>query len=249
MIDVASFPSPEAVDATAVYAIADIHGRLDLMNAMEAAIHVDIEVTRPERAVICYLGDYVDRGPHSAQVIERLSSSFDDEVPRIFLKGNHEHRMLEFLDDPIANGPSWLKFGGREALESDGLSVPEQPGDADWPALRDKLLNALPTAHLDFLRNLRLAFIWRDYLFVHAGVDPGKPLNEQSAHDLMWIREPFLSSDADWGACVVHGHVIVEEPVFRANRIGIDTGAYRSGQLTCLVVSGGGTRLLQSISP
>jgi len=194
--------------------------------------------------VICYLGDYVDRGPHSAQVIERLSSPFDDDVPRIFLKGNHEDRMLEFLDEPTANGPSWLKFGGRGAFESYGLLIPEQPGDADWPALRDKLLDALPAAHLDFLRNLRLAFVWRDYLFVHAGVDPGKPLNEQSAHDLMWIREPFLSSDTDWGVRVVHGHVIVEEPVFRPNRIGIDTGAYRSGQLTCLVVSGEGTRLL-----
>jgi len=249
MIDVASFPSPEAVDATVVYAIADVHGRLDLLNAMETAIRADVDETRPKRPVICYLGDYVDRGPHSAQVIERLSSSFGDDVPRIFLKGNHEDRMIEFLDEPVANGPSWLKFGGREALESYGLSVPEQPGDADWPVLRDKLLDALPAAHRDFLRNLRLAFVWRNYLFVHAGIDPGRSLNEQSAHDLMWIREPFLTSQADWGMRVVHGHVIVEEPAFRPNRIGIDTGAYQSGRLTCLVVSGRGTRLLQSILP
>jgi serine/threonine protein phosphatase 1 len=249
MIDVANFPSPEAADATAVYAIGDVHGRLDLLDAMEAAIRADIVMARPQRPVICYLGDYVDRGPQSAQVIERLSSPFGDDVPRIFLKGNHEDRMIEFLEEPAANGPSWLKFGGREALESYGLSVPEQPADADWPRLRDNLRGALPEAHLAFLRNLRLAFIWRGYVFVHAGVDPAKPLNAQSAHDLMWIREPFLSSDTDWGIQVVHGHVIVEEPVFRANRIGIDTGAYQSGKLTCLVLSEGDRRLLQSMLP
>ncbi len=154
--------------------------------------------------------------------------------------------MISFLDQPSANGPSWLKFGGREALESYGLSVSGQLTTEDWPRLRDELQNVIPRRHLSFLRELRLAFLWRDYLFVHAGLDPDKAVNEQSAHDLMWIREPFLSTDRDWGVRVVHGHVIVAEPDFRTNRIGIDTGAYRSGQLTCLVADSNGTRMLQT---
>lgn len=245
-IDASRYPSPEAADATAVYAVGDVHGRLDLLEAIEAAIGRDIAATRPSRPVICYLGDYVDRGPASAQVIDRLAAPFGDGVPRVFLKGNHEDRMLEFLEAPAAAGPAWLQYGGREALESYGVAVPARPGDADWPRLRDALAAALPPAHLGFLRALRLAFVWRGYLFVHAGLDPARPADAQDAHDLMWIREPFLSSDRDWGLRVVHGHVIVDAPVFRPNRIGIDTGAYHSGRLTCLVAFDGGTRLIQT---
>ncbi len=246
MIDVSTYPSPEAADATAVYAVGDVHGRLDLLEEIEAAIAADIAATRPVRPVICYLGDYIDRGPASAQVIDRLATPFDDGVTRVFLMGNHEDRMLGFLTAPAADGPAWLQYGGREALESYGLTVPSLPLAADWPRLRDALAAALPPAHLDFLRGLRLAFAWRGYLFVHAGLDPARPMNAQDPRDLMWIREPFLSSDRDWGLRVVHGHVIVDAPVFRANRIGIDTGAYHSGRLTCLVVSDGETRLIQT---
>jgi len=249
MIDVTTLSSPEAADATAVYAVADIHGRRDLLDAMERAIAADIAETRTERPLICYLGDYIDRGPQSAQVIERLCGPFTDGVARVFLKGNHEDRMIDFLDAPERNGPSWIKFGGREALESYGLDVPAAPGDDDWLPLRDALRAALPARHLAFLGDLRLGLVWRDYLLVHAGLDPEKPLALQAPHDLMWIREPFLSSERDWGFTIVHGHVIVEEPVFRANRIGIDTGAYQSGRLTCLVIAPGGTRLIQVASP
>ena len=249
MIDVTTLSSPEAADATAVYAVADIHGRRDLLDAMERAIAADIAETRTERPLICYLGDYIDRGPQSAQVIERLCGPFTDGVARVFLKGNHEDRMIDFLDAPERNGPSWIKFGGREALESYGLDVPAAPGDDDWLPLRDALRAALPARHLAFLGDLRLGLVWRDYLLVHAGLDPEKPLARQAPHDLMWIREPFLSSERDWGFTIVHGHVIVDEPVFRANRIGIDTGAYQSGRLTCLVIAEGGTRLIQVASP
>lgn len=243
MIDVTRIQSPEAEDATAVYAVGDIHGRLDLLTAMEGLIATDVERTQPARAVICYLGDYIDRGPHSAEVIELLSSSFADDLRRVFLKGNHEDRMIGFLDAPETNGPSWLKFGGREALASYGLFVAEAPLESD---LRDGLLAALPASHAQFLRDLRLGFVWRDYLFVHAGLNPERSVEEQLPHDLMWIREPFLSSNEDWGVRVVHGHVIVSEPEFRFNRVGIDTGAYKSGQLTCLVADANGTRLLQT---
>jgi len=247
MIDVSSYPSPESAGATAIYAVGDIHGRLDLLDAIEVAISADIAATRPRRPVICYLGDYVDRGPASAQVIDRLSTRFDDNVARVFLMGNHENRMLGFLEKPAEDGPAWLQYGGREALESYGLIVPASPAGSDWPRLRDQLAAALPEPHLTFLRTLRLAFVWRGYLFVHAGLNPARPATEQDPHDLMWIREPFLSSDRDWGLRVVHGHVIVEEPVFRPNRIGIDTGAYHSDRLTCLVLTNAGTRLIQTV--
>ncbi|HZV18327.1 MAG TPA: metallophosphoesterase family protein [Sphingobium sp.] len=245
MIDVTQQTSAEADGVTAVYAIGDIHGRLDLLNQMEAAIAADISTTRPARPLICYLGDYVDRGPHSAQVIDRLCAAGRDGVARVFLKGNHEDRMIDFLSAPADKGPAWMMFGGREALESYGVAVPENLDDTDWEALRDRFDAVLPKSHRAFLSGLAIAFRWEGYLMVHAGLDPQLPATAQRSHDLMWIREPFISSQRDWGFTVVHGHVIVDEPVFRANRIGIDTGAYHSGRLTCLVLTQDDTRIIQ----
>lgn len=222
-------------DADMVYAVGDVHGRLDLLERLEAIIQEDVRRKAFGRPVICYLGDYVDRGPQSAGVIEWLARSSEGTARRIYLKGNHEDRMLAFLEHPEANGPRWLEFGGRQALASYGIETPEDAADADWPGIRDALKAALPPSHLRFLNGLQLAFRWRDHLFVHAGLHPERGLADQEARDLMWIREPFLSSGRDWGARVVHGHVIEPEPVVRPNRIGIDTGAYRTGRLTCLV--------------
>jgi len=252
LIDVINYPSPEAADATVVYAVADLHGRFDLLLAMESLIARDIAETRPSRAVVCYLGDYIDRGRESAQVIEHLSTTAGAAGPdtaaapaRVFLKGNHEDRMLAFLSDPETNGAGWLHYGGREALASYGLSIPDQPDAAAWLRLRDELNQALPPAHRHFLDTLRLAFVWRDYIFVHAGLNPERPLQAQDAHDLMWIRERFLHSSHVWSHRIVHGHVVVPEPEFHANRIAIDTGASRTGRLTALVVSEAAPRLLQ----
>lgn len=244
MIDASQLHRERFAAATRVYAIGDIHGRLDLLEEIEAAIAADIAATAPARPLICYLGDYIDRGPQSAQVIDKLASTPTDGVDRAFLIGNHEDRMIAFLDDPAANGPAWMKFGGREALESYGLAVPEEVPDDAWPALRDQLEAALPDSHRAFLQGLLIGLRWRDWLFVHAGLDPERPVTEQAERDLMWIREPFLGSPREWGFRVVHGHVIVEEPEFRSNRIGIDTGAYRSGRLTCLVIDAAGERLI-----
>lgn len=243
-MDLTRVPDTDELNTTSVYAVGDVHGCLDLLEQMERLIGEDIARSQSPRPVICYLGDYIDRGSHSAQVIERLAYPADDGVRRVFLKGNHEDRMLAFLDDPAVNGPSWMQFGGREALESYGVRVPEVMADEAWAGLRDELARAVPDRHLTFLRELRLAFAWDRYLFVHAGLDPDRPLEDQREHDLMWIREPFLSSEREWGLTVVHGHVIVEEPPFRPNRIGIDTGAYRSGRLTCLVATRQEPRLL-----
>ena len=247
MIDVTGYPSPEAATADAVYAVGDIHGRLDLLKRMEAAIAEDTRASAAMAPVICYLGDYIDRGPASAQVLEHLSMPAADQPERVFLKGNHEDRMLAFLDDPAAHGARWMRFGGDALLTSYGLPAPAGTSDPDWAALRDALLAALPATHLGFLRGLRLAFVWRDYLFVHAGVDPGRPLDAQRTEDLLWIREPFLKSDRDYGRRVIHGHSVSERPVFRANRIGIDTGAYATGTLTCLVLGQGAPRLLEAV--
>lgn len=250
IVDVTQLPQAEAEGVTVVYAIGDIHGRLDLLDQIETTIAADISITRPEQPLICYLGDYVDRGPHSAQVLDRLCALGDTSPKRIFLKGNHEDRMIDFLAAPQKNGPAWMKFGGREALESYGLIVPDNMAEGDWLLLRDCFDAAIPAKHRAFLDDLRIGLRWQGYLLVHAGLDPERPITAQMAHDLMWIREPFLSSDRDWGFTVVHGHVIVEGPVFRANRIGIDTGAYQSGRLSCLVLNENGTRLIQTqLSP
>jgi len=245
MIDITQLPH---VEADVIYAVGDIHGRLDLLDSINDAIAVDMAKSGSQTPVICYLGDYIDRGPHSAQVIDRLCSYAGDDLRRVYLKGNHEDRMIDFLADPIANGPAWLKFGGREALESYGVTVPVEPGDGDWEISRDRLKALLPASHRRFLSALLLGIRWRGYLLVHAGLDPERPITAQMQRDLMWIREPFLSSERDWGFKVVHGHVITDKPVFRTNRIGIDTGAYQSGCLTCLVLDDRGERLIQTSS-
>ncbi len=243
MIDIANLPR---VEATAIYAVGDIHGRIDLLDKIDRAIAADIARSRPGRPLICYLGDYIDRGPHSAQVIDRLCALQGSGPERVFLKGNHEDRMIDFLTDPVANGPAWMKFGGREALQSYGLTVPIIMHGSDWAALRDRLDAVLPQSHRRFLSELHLGVVWREYLLVHAGLNPERPITAQLKRDLMWIREPFLGSECDWGFKVVHGHVIEKDPVFRPNRIGIDTGAYQSGCLTCLVLDSDGERLIQT---
>lgn len=242
MVDIAALP--EVTDATRVYAIGDIHGRLDLMTKLELAIEEDIAAHPTQAPLVCYLGDYIDRGPDSAGVIDHLAGHGADDLRREFLKGNHEDRMLAFLQDPVANGASWMKFGGREALQSYGISDAELDA-GDWPSLCDRLAAALPDSHLAFLQRLTLGIRWGGYLFVHAGLNPARALEDQEPHDLMWIREPFLSSDHDWGLRVVHGHVIEPEPVIGANRIGLDTGAYKSGVLTCAAIERTEVRIIQ----
>jgi serine/threonine protein phosphatase 1 len=246
MIDIGALSSPEAVEARVVYVVGDIHGRLDLLQSIEGMIAADIEAGKGEPSVICHLGDYIDRGPQSAAVIERLSGRRSDAGARVFLKGNHEDRLIAFLARPAAHGPSWLKYGGRETFRSYGIVAPETPGPDDWEPLRAELAARLPASHYDFLTSLRLAFRWRTFLMVHAGLDPERPLDRQPERALMWIREPFLRCERDWGLRVIHGHVVVDEPEFRPNRIDIDTGAYQSGRLTCLVVGEGDLRVLQT---
>ncbi len=234
---------------TRVYAVGDIHGRPDLLAAINDRIAEDAERTRAERTVLVYLGDYIDRGEDSRQVIELLCAPADPDLERIFLKGNHEAMMLSFLDRSMSCG-IWVMNGGVATLRSYGVrfgDFGDLPRDtAAENALRDRLRSNLPEAHLRFLGGLRLWHAEGDYLFVHAGVRPGVPLQAQDPHDLLWIRHEFLGSRLPFPGVVVHGHTIQHAPEIEKHRIGIDTGAYLSGALTCAVIEEAGIRFLQT---
>ena len=231
---------------TRVYSIGDIHGRLDLLIRLEAMIEADLARSRPARTVAVYLGDYVDRGPDSREVIDHLLHHPPplDEV--VHLLGNHEETMCRFLVDPWV-GENWLRFGGLETLKSYGVA-PDSDLSAEERLIRmQEAFNlSVPERHWAFLEGLPLRHEEGDYLFVHAGVRPRVPLDRQRRYDLLWIRHEFLDSEGDHGRVIVHGHSISSEPEIRANRIGIDTGAFMSGRLTALVLEGGERRFLST---
>lgn len=242
-------PAPGRVPGgVRVFAIPDIHGRADLLERALDAIDVDLARAGDglDRSVAVFLGDYIDRGPRSRRVLDILTNGLPKGLETVFLKGNHEDFVLSFLDgqgDPAG----WLFNGGTETLASYGVPVPDTAfltGESE-NHLREALLDALPEKHMVFLRNLRLSHREGDYLFVHAGVRPGVPFEYQTAEDLLWIRGPFLTSDADFGAIVVHGHTITPRPLILTNRIALDTGAVEHGRLTCGVFEGDRLRFMQ----
>ncbi len=232
-------------DYRCIYAVGDVHGRIDLLLDLEAKIQADATVHCDGPRAICYLGDYVDRGPDSAAVLDHLGAPPKDGFDRVFLKGNHEQRMIDFMLDPGA-GAYWTKTGGRETLSSFGIEIDDDLQAVDWRQTRNSLVMAIKANQLRFLICLDHSFIWRDYLFVHAGIRPGVPLAQQELDDLLNIREPFSSSIADFGCRVVHGHDSHEEPEIRKNRINIDTKAWASGRLTCAVIMEAGVSLLST---
>ena len=226
-----------------VYAIGDIHGRLDLLSRLHQMILEDAGSAAGDRTLV-YLGDYVDRGPESAGVVELLSKETLPGFSAIHLMGNHEDFMLRFLDDN-SSGNAWFANGGVATLRSYGVKFDYaellSPG-----RLQDKLSRNLPARHLDFLRALTLSHVIGDYLFVHAGIRPAVAMELQTPADLLWIRGDFLNSTADHGRIVVHGHTITDAPEIRENRIGIDTGAFATERLTCLVLEGASQRFLHT---
>jgi len=234
-------------DGYRLYAIGDIHGRYDLLRLLLTKIDADAE-NFEGRAVLVFLGDYVDRGPQSKDVLDFLIDLKDmSSLELVFLLGNHEQTMLDFL----ANAPAsehWLRYGGLETLASYGVHISsEDLNESSLSRVRSTLRDNLDASHLDFLRRLRLSYEQGDYYFAHAGIRPGIDLSAQILDDLLWIREPFLSSTQDFGRIIVHGHSISEEPVVRRNRIGIDTGAFASGRLTALVLEGEERRFLATL--
>lgn len=219
------------------YAIGDVHGCLDLLDQLLAEV-VDDHRSRPEaKGLLVLLGDYIDRGPASAQVVERVRTLAIEGFRIVALAGNHEEVLLRILDGDGTQLTGWLKYGGAQALASYGLDAAEvarlAPADA-----QARVAAAVPGTHRQFLQQLGDSFRFGDYLFVHAGIRPGIPLEGQSLHDLRWIREPFLSDERDHGMTVVHGHTISERVDMLGSRIGIDTGAYASGRLTALAIEG-----------
>lgn len=236
--------APIAADLR-IYVIGDIHGRVDLLRQLHAMIATAACAAPEPRRRLVYLGDYIDRGSDSREVLDMLAGEPLDGFERVCLKGNHEDAMLRFLDD-IAIAPTWFGFGGSATLRSYGLAVPDPRDPTALLQTQRQLAAVLPPAHHRFLRGLERTHAEGDFFFAHAGVRPGVPLDRQSEEDLLWIRDPFLRSTVDFGRIVVHGHSIAREVEFRPNRIGIDTGAYASDRLTCLVIAPVGLSLLQT---
>src|ERR1700722_12342252 len=236
---------PPLQDPGRLYVIGDIHGRADLLERVIEAICHDMEAKPVDDALTVTLGDYVDRGPDSRRVIDRLSSNpFPTEF--IALKGNHEALMEDFLAEP-AVADHWRHLGGLETLHSYGVSVGSLMLGKDYAAAADALRSALPHFHKEFLASLPTALMVGRYFLCHAGIRPGVPLQRQKDDDLLWIREPFLDSTIDFGMIVVHGHTPTEAPEVLPNRINLDTGAFMTGRLTCAALEGGRVRFLPTV--
>lgn len=226
-----------------LYAVGDIHGRLDLLDQLLDRIKGDIRTSPRTTPIVVFLGDLIDRGPDSAGVIERLRSLRNFPAQTLFLLGNHEEILLRVLAGEPAVAYDWLKFGGDACAESYGL-MPAVLEAMDEKRIAQMLAEAIPVAHVAFLKEFGDTVRFGDFLLVHAGIRPGVPIEEQQPRDLRWIRDAFLNDDHDHGYIVVHGHTITDQVERRSNRIGIDTGAYRTGILTAMVIEGPDIRFL-----
>lgn len=232
-------------EGTLVYAIGDSHGCVDRLRALHEAILEDADQSTQARRVAVYLGDYIDRGPDPRGLVALLIEEPLPGFESVHLIGNHEAFLLRFLEDTTV-AALWMMNGAAETCLSYGVDPARPPADAVDDGWLQRALEArIPEAHLAFFDALRPSHLEGDYLFVHAGVRPGVSLDAQDEADLLWIREPFLSSDEDLGKVVVHGHTPTDTPVVRANRIGVDTGACYGGPLTALVLEGAERRFLQ----
>jgi len=219
------------------YAVGDIHGRLDLLDTLLTAIELDVERRPTRKCLLIFLGDLIDRGPESRGVVERLRTYRHDRIRPYFLAGNHEEVLLRLLAGERGILDSWLKYGGAECLQSYGCD-PAMLADCNERTALAIVKNTMPQEHRRFFGSMADTLTLGDYLFVHAGIRPGVDLSLQSQADLRWIRSPFLDNDDDHGLVVVHGHTISDGIDEQPNRIGIDTGAYRTGILTALAVEG-----------
>jgi serine/threonine protein phosphatase 1 len=235
---------PQVPAGERVYAVGDIHGRLDLMVSIAEAIEADDAKRGAADTTVILLGDLVDRGPDSAGVIKAARMWADQRTLR-FIAGNHEEMFLEAFDN-LETLRHFLRYGGKETL----LSYPIERSAytaAEIEDLQVMMREAVPQADIDFLTSFEDKVVKGDYLFVHAGIHPGLPLAEQQTSHMRWIREPFLSHAGDMGHVVVHGHTITGEAEVLPNRIGIDTGAYTSGRLTALGLEGDKRWLIEAV--
>lgn len=231
-----------------IYAIGDIHGHLDLLDALTALIQADAErAAEPGRPLWVFMGDYIDRGPQSHAVIERLIAWTADPAQEcVALCGNHEFALIKFLGD-ASFGPTWMNWGGLPTLRSYGVNPPALGVDAEgWEAARVAFADNLPPSHRDFLLDLPFTHEVGDYFFVHAGARPGTSLLDQQPDDLLMIREEFMAGAPGFEKIVVHGHTPEPHPVNEGWRIGVDTGAYVTGVLTAARIQGHDVSFLQT---
>lgn len=233
-------PPRSRIEGT-VYAIGDIHGRLDLFERLIGEIRADAAEFSHEngRPTVVLLGDLIDRGPASAECLERAIVLAGETWCDIeCIKGNHEEALELFLEDPGV-GPNWTAYGGGETLLSYGVDVSQASPAKGWAGIQADFKRVLPTSHLAFVQGMRLWLERDDYIFVHAGVRPGLPMERQSQTDLLWIRQGFREAEQPYpDKVIVHGHTPTPEPELKRWRIGIDTGAYASGVLTAIRLRG-----------
>ncbi|MBA5777137.1 serine/threonine protein phosphatase [Stappia sp. F7233] len=227
---------PLLPDGTLVYAIGDMHGMAGLLEDAIAAIAADRERRKADRVIVVTLGDYVDRGPQTSKVLDRLSGNPFGDAEHVALQGNHEQAMLGFIADPMACA-YWLRIGGLETLRAYGIRASLPQDDAALFRLAAALARRVPARQRAFLDSLRPSFELGGYFFVHAGIRPGVALEAQNINDLLWIRDPFLETTIPLPKTVVHGHTPVDAVDIREDRINIDTGACFTGLLSVLMLS------------
>ena len=236
-------PPAKVESGLRIYAVGDIHGRLDLLEELFVLIRDDLATAKPPSSLVVFLGDYMDRGPASRGVIEALLSEPPLCDRQVFLRGNHEAVLMEVLGDASVM-THWSQFGGLDTLRSYGVELDLPIGPADFERLRLRFAEKLPDRHRTFLAATRLSYETSDYFFVHAGVRPGIALSAQKEEDLLWIRKPFLTSPNPASKVVVHGHTPVASPELLPHRINVDTGAFMTGKLTCAVLEDTRRRIL-----
>jgi serine/threonine protein phosphatase 1 len=243
----ATWPA-RSTDGELVYAVGDIHGRYDLLKAALAGVARDSAAAgRGRTPMLIFLGDYVDRGPDSAKVLQALVwLRRRGEFALTLLKGNHEQGMLAFLEEP-ERGEPWLGYGGAETLAAYNVEPPPPGAGADaLTRARDDLLDQMPASHLQLLQDLDLMAVVGDYAFVHAGVRPDRPLEAQTENELLWIRQGFVDAPGPFERVIVHGHTwLGDQPQVLEHRIGLDTGAYATGVLTVARLDEGSLELFQ----
>jgi serine/threonine protein phosphatase 1 len=226
-----------------VYVIADVHGCFDALQDAERRIAGDFSKSPDATGVVVMLGDYVDRGPRSSDILAHLLGSGLVGLPRLCLCGNHDEMMVRFMTDP-EKSMDWLDLGGDVTLASYGVDVAAALRRGGARALGAAAKARVPRSHVAFLSRLPVMLQYGKIVFVHAGVRPGVDLDDQSDEDLMWIREPFLSEGPGPDRLVVHGHTVTVQPDVGPNRLGLDTGAYLSGRLAVLRLAATGSKVL-----
>lgn len=236
------FEDARGPEGLRIYAIGDVHGRFDCLSLMHELIARELREDPPQDWRIIHLGDYVDRGPQSAQVLDFLAAAMKSDPRNIALMGNHDEGFLHFLADPH-NARLFVDYGGFDTTASYGVLLDARSVEG-LRRSHQEMMAAMPEEHLRFLRDLQRWCSFGDFFFCHAGVRPGVALDKQDPEDLIWIRDAFLASSALFPKVIVHGHTPKRAPEIRANRVNVDTMAFDSGILTALVIDGTEKRFL-----